>query len=129
MQVKLLNLCGLSRLGKPKCLPHLTEEEKRILRELCVRNNLNDDIVSEFQDIPNIGEAVSSAPLPAQPCIHFIAQREPSIPWIEKWWKLHQDYADASTDGKLVQLSCGHYVHNFEHGKIAEEIRELAKRL
>ena len=129
IQVKLLNICGLSRFGKPQCLPHLTEDEKRVMRELGVRNNLNYDVVSEFQDIPNISELVSSAPLPTQPCIHFIAQRDPGISWVEKWRRTHQEYADASVDGKLVQLSCGHYVHDFEYEKIAEEIRQLAKRL
>ena len=129
MLVKALNLCGLSRFGKPKCLPHLTEEEKRIMRELSVRNNLNDDVVSESRDIANISETVRSAPLPAQPCIHFIAQRDLGAPWVEQWRRTHQEYADASTDGKLIQLSCGHYVHDFEYEKIAAEIRELAKRL
>lgn len=129
MQVKALNLCGLSRLGKPKCLPHLTAEEKCIIQELSVRNNLNDSIVSEFQDVPNIGAMVSSAPLPTQPCIHFIAQRDPGITCVERWWRTHQEYVGASVDGKLVQLNCGHYVHDFEYEKIAEEIRDLAKRL
>lgn len=129
MQVKALNLCGLSRLGKPQCLPHLTAGEKRVIRELSVRNNLNYDVVSEFRDIPNIGATVNSAPLPAQPCIHFIAQRDPDVAWAEKWWDAHQEYADASTNGKLVQLNCGHYVHDFEYRQIAEEIRELAKCL
>ena len=129
MQVKALNLCGLSRLGKPKCLPHLTEEEKLIIQELSVRNNLNDSIVSEFRDIPNIGAMVSSAPLPTQPCIHFIAQRDPGITFVEKWWRTHQEYTNASIDGRLIQLNCGHYVHDFDFCKIAEEIRELAKRL
>ena len=129
MLVRALNLCGLSRFGKPKCLPHLTEEEKRILRELSVRNNLNDDVVSESRDIANFSKTVRSAPLPVQPCIHFIAQQDPGVPWVEQWRKTHQAYADASTDGKLIQLSCGHYVHDFEHEKIAAEIRELAKRL
>lgn len=129
MQIKALNLCGLSRFAKPKCLPHLTEEEKRVIQELSVRNNLNNSIVSEFRDIPNIGETVRSGALPTQPCIHFIAQRDPSITWTEQWRECHQEYADASADGKLIQLNCGHYVHNFEHRKIAEEIRELSKRL
>ena len=129
MLVRALNLCGLSRFGKPKCLPHLTEEEKRIIRELSVRNNLNYDVVSESRDIMNISETVRGAPLPAQPCIHFIAQRDPSVTWAEKWRRTHQEYADVSADGKMLQLNCGHYVHDFEPEKIAEEIRELAKRL
>ena len=67
--------------------------------------------------------------LPAQPCVQFIVQRAPCVVWVEKWCGTHQEYADASVDGKLIQLNCGHYVHDFEYGKIAEEIRSLAKRL
>ena len=126
---RLLNLTGLSRLGKPACLPHLTEEEKRILRELCVRNTCNYDVVSEIRDVPNACEEISRSPLPAQPCVHFISQRDPGVAWAEKWRKAHQDYAEASVDGRLVQLDCGHYVHDFEFEKIAGEIRELANRL
>lgn len=126
---KLLNLSGLSRLGRPACLPHLTEEEKCILRELCVRNNCNYDIFSECRDVRNACDEINASPLPAQPCVHFIAQRDPDEPLTEKWRRAHQEYADASVEGKLVQLSCGHYVHDFEYEKIAEEIRELAKRL
>ena len=126
---RLLNLTGLSRLGKPACLPHLTEEEKRILRELCVRNTCNYDVVSEIRDVPNACEEISRFPLPAQPCVHFISQRDPGVALAEKWRKAHQDYAEASVDGRLVQLDCGHYVHDFEFEKIAGEIRELANRL
>ncbi len=126
---KLLNLTGLSRLGKPACLPQLTVQEKRVIRELCVRNTCNYDVVSECRDIPKACEAISRAPLPEQPCVHFISKRDPGLPWAEKWRKAHQDYADASADGRLVQLDCGHYVHDFEFEKIAGEIRELAKRL
>ena len=126
---RLLNLTGLSRLGKPACLPHLTEEEKRILRELCARNYCNYDIISEPRNVPNACEEISRFPLPAQPCVHFISQRDPGVAWAEKWRKAHQDYAEASVDGRLVQLDCGHYVHDFEFEKIAGEIRELANRL
>lgn len=126
---KLLNLTGLSRLGKPQCLPQLTVQEKRVIRELCVRNNCNYDIVSECRDIPKACEAISRAPLPAQPCVHFLSKRDPGLPWAEKWRKAHQDYAEASVDGRLVQLDCGHYVHDFEFEKIAAEIRKLANRL
>ena len=107
---KLLNLSGLSRFGKPQCLPQLTDEEKRVIRELCVRNNMNFDIVTELRNVQNACE-------------------DPSVAWAEKWRKVHQDYADASVDGRLIQLSCGHYVHDFEYEKIAGEIRLLVQRL
>lgn len=127
--IKLLNLSGLSRFDKPKCLPFLTGEEKRVLRELYVRNSANYDIVSEPKDVRNACDEINRAPLPTMPCVHFIAQKDPSVAWAEKWWQAHQAYADASVDGKLVQLYCGHYVHDFEYKRIAEEIQALAERL
>ena len=127
--IKLLKRSGVSRFHKAQCLPHLTREEKRVLRELNVRNPVNYDLLSEKQDVSKACEEINQSPLPKAPCVHFISQRDPGVAWAEKWLTAHQDYADASVDGKLVQLSCGHYVHDFEYGKIAEEIRELAKRL
>lgn len=129
LRSKLLNLSGLTRFCKPHCLRHLTDEEKRLLRELAVRNNCNYDIVSEVRAVPDACEEIGRSPLPAAPCVHFIAKRDPDDPLTEKWRKEHQEYADASADGKVVQLGCGHYVHDFEYETIAAEIRELAKRL
>ena len=127
--IKLLKLSGVSRFHKAQCLPHLTREEKGLLRELNVRNPVNYDLLSEMQNVSKACEEINKSPQPTAPCIHFIAQRDPGVAWAEKWRNAHQEYADASTNGKLVQLNCGHYVHDFEYRQIAEEIRELAKRL
>ena len=127
--IELLKLSGVSRFYKAQCLPNLTREEKRVLRELYVRNPVNYDLISEIQDVPKACEEINKLPLPTAPCVHFISQRDSGVVWAEKWRIVHQEYADASADGKMVQLSCGHYVHDFEFQKITEEIRELAKRL
>ena len=127
--IELLKLSGVSRFYKAQCLPNLTREEKHILQELYVRNPVNYDLISEIQDVSKACEEINRLPLPTSPCIHFISRRDPGIAWAEKWRMVHQEYADASVNGKLVQLSCGHYVHDFEFRKIAEEIRELVKHL
>ena len=41
------------------------------------------------------------------------------------WVKNHYDYASDLTDAKVIELNCGHYVHNFKQDQIAEEIREF----
>ena len=127
--IELLKLSGVSRFYKAQCLPNLTREEKHILQELYVRNPVNYDLISEIQDVSKACEEINRSPLPTSPCIHFISRRDPGIAWAEKWRIVHQEYADASVNGKLVQLSCGHYVHDFKFRKIAEEIRELVKHL
>ena len=127
--IKLLKLSGVSRFHKVQCLPYLTKEEMRVLRELNVRNPVNYDLLSEMQDVAKACEEISKHPMPTAPCVHFISQRDSGVAWAEKWRIAHQEYADASVDGKLIQLSCGHYVHDFEYKKIAGEIRDLADRL
>ena len=127
--IRLLMRSGVSRFHKAQCLPHLTQEETRVLRELNVRNPVNYDLLSEMQDVSKACEEINKSPLPKVPCVHFISQRDPGVVWAEKWRIAHQEYADASADGKLIQLTCGHYVHNFEFERIAGEIRDLVKRL
>ena len=35
----------------------------------------------------------------------------------------HDDYASDLTKAKVIELGCGHYVHNFMQDRIAQEIR------
>jgi hypothetical protein len=37
----------------------------------------------------------------------------------------HYEYASDLTDANVIELDCGHYVHNFMQNKIAEDIREF----
>ena len=41
------------------------------------------------------------------------------------WVKNHYDYASYLTNARVIELDCGHYVHNFKQDQIAEDIREF----
>ena len=41
------------------------------------------------------------------------------------WIENHYDYVSDLTDAKVIELDCGHSVHNFKQDQIAEEIREF----
>lgn len=36
---------------------------------------------------------------------------------------------DASTDGTLIRLDCGHHVHDFEYKRISADMRDLIENL
>ena len=36
---------------------------------------------------------------------------------------------DSSENGKLIELDCGHYVHDFEYERISEDIKKLISEL
>ena len=43
----------------------------------------------------------------------------------EYWKSTHQELVDASTYGKLIELDCDHYLHQFESERIEEEMRDF----
>ncbi|MBQ2348158.1 MAG: hypothetical protein II388_07325, partial [Clostridia bacterium] len=47
----------------------------------------------------------------------------------ELWLSGTQAMVDASSDGKLIKLDCGHYVYSFEYERISKEIKELIDSL
>ncbi|WP_297961404.1 hypothetical protein [uncultured Ruminococcus sp.] len=47
----------------------------------------------------------------------------------EKWEKAAQAMADASRDGQLIKLNCGHYVHDFEYERISRDMKGFIEKL
>jgi hypothetical protein len=47
----------------------------------------------------------------------------------EKWKSSHQELVDASHNGKLIELDCGHYLHQFESERIAKEMKDFIMNL
>ena len=37
----------------------------------------------------------------------------------------HYDYVSDLTNAKVIELGCGHYVHNFMQDRIAKDIKEF----
>ena len=44
---------------------------------------------------------------------------------LQKWQQIHENYAAALSNAKLVQLSCGHYVHAVEPETVSREVRNF----
>lgn len=43
----------------------------------------------------------------------------------EKWKKIHENYIDGLSNGKMVQLDCGHYVHVEAPEQICSELKRF----
>ena len=118
---------GLLRLIDPDETGTLTEEERKTVKALYCRDTANDTVRNE-RDVENIKEvsiAIYSTPLPTVPTIQYITEEDEDDIWIVSAQKL----ADASQDGHVVKLDCGHYVHHYEYERIAKDMKELIERL
>ena len=105
----------------------LTEEEKRTVIALYCRDTANDTVRNEreIENIKEVSVAIYSTSLPTVPTIQYITEEDNDNTWIVSAQKL----ADASKNGQVIKLDCGHYVHHYEYERIAKDIKVLIEGL
>ena len=101
----------------------LSKEEKELYRAIACRNAVNIDVINEGLSITEAVREIDSKPKPDVPMIMFLSDGKEvkGTNWIEN----HYDYVSDLTDAKVIELDCGHYVHNFMQDRIAEDIKEF----
>jgi pimeloyl-ACP methyl ester carboxylesterase len=99
-----------------------TDEELRQYKALVCRNQANDTVCRENDAIGEVCEEINATALPSTPTLQFVSTYNSNY---EYWKSTHQELVDASTYGKLIELDCDHYLHQFESERIAEEMRDF----
>lgn len=130
--VKLINrvsrYTGLVRIGSSEYSGTLTGEEEKIYTEINAHILANDTMINEMDpdyELDVIDE-LNSSPLPTVPVLMYVSGDTARQ---ELWLSGTQAMVDASSDGKLIKLDCGHYVYSFEYERISKEIKELIDSL
>ena len=57
--------------------------------------------------------------------VRYIAVSDGEDTGVPDWAEIQQDYASGLTRGKVVELGCGHYVHNIRQAQIAEDMKSF----
>ena len=122
---KALRATGVLRLMDFDISGTLSEQEKKIYTEIACHKDTNENIVSENENIGAVILEINSAALPETPTLQFLSGDNKND---ELWYSTHKEYADASTRGEIVQLECGHYVHDFEYERISKDIKEFIEK-
>ena len=111
----------MAKYGKPA-----GEADKMELAIACREMN-NKNKVSEDEHLVEALDEIVSMPLPTVPTIQYVSK--PNCDMDPKWESGHQDLVDASENGKLIKLDCGHYVYWYEKDRIVNGIKEFIKTL
>ena len=98
-----------------------SDEELKQYKALVCRNMANDTVCRENDAIGEVCEEINAAALPATPTLQFSSTYNSNY---EYWKSTHQELVDASGYGRLIELDCGHYLHQFESDRIAEEMKD-----
>ena len=128
MEEKLLALfreMGIVRLYySDSMIPgNLSKDEKKLYRAIGSKIAVNDCIWNEGIAIPEICRRIAERPKPDVPTILFVSNGKGL--GVKDWTGLQKDYADGLSDSKIVEYTCGHYVHDFEYEDISKQIREF----
>lgn len=105
----------------------LTKEEKAIYRAIAVRIAVNNCIVNEGLAIPNAVKEIESKPIPDIPMLMFVSNGKGT--GVDNWRDIQDEYASELTNAEVIELDCGHYVHNFEYDRIADYVKVFVETL
>ncbi len=89
---------------------------------------MNDTVIREGSNDLELAlyDEFNASPLPTVPMIMYVSADNDGD---ELWVGGMQAMVDASENGQLIKLDCGHYVHNFEYERISADIKELIAEL
>ncbi len=80
-------------------------------------------------------QAVHDSPVPDVPTLQILSSDEAMFSvmlgdhGLQAWKQIHENYNTALSDGRLVQLECGHYVHAEEPETVSAEIRSFLSEI
>ncbi|MEG0615858.1 MAG: alpha/beta hydrolase [Oscillospiraceae bacterium] len=101
----------------------LTEEEKDLYRAVFYRRTATNAMVNEAAEIKTSADIVEKGDVVSASVLMFASNGSGGTGYDEPTWRsFQQDYIANIPNGKLIELDCPHYVHNYEYVSIAKEI-------
>jgi len=105
----------------------LSKEEMEIYRAIGCKIAFNEMVLKEGQAIPEACKKIDGMPKPDIPMLMFVSDGKET--GIENWIKSQKEYAFDLSDAQVIELDCGHYVHNFKQEQINDEMRAFIESL
>ncbi len=103
----------------------LSEEDCAIYKEIACHKNVNDTMQNEGDVEIALNDERNSAPLPTVPVLLYVSNETSNDEYRIGGM---QAMVDASSDGTLIQLDCGHYVHYYAYERISQDMKAFIEK-
>lgn len=103
--------------------PALSKEDKALYRAIACKIALNPVIINETIAVPDACKEIDSMPVLDLPMLMYVSDGK--VNGGDNWVEIEKDYAADHSDVELIELDCGHYVHDFEYERIAADMKEF----
>lgn len=101
----------------------LSDTEKDIYRAVFYEKAFSTTMLNEVEWIKENAEIVHNNGVPQVPMLLFVSNGN-GTGWSKDEWREYQNsYIENVENGKLINLDCPHYIHDYKYDPISEEIR------
>ncbi len=101
----------------------LTEEEKTIYRAVFYSRTSTSTMLAEMESVRLNAARVGESAVSQLPMLLFCSNGQGTAMDGDLWLGYQADFIRDVENGRLVELDCPHYVHDYEYQRISEEIR------
>ena len=104
----------------------LTNDEKNRYRAIFYNRTATVTMINEAKSVKDNARIVAQNGVPQVPMLLFISDGTGGTGFDkETWRRIPEEYISEVESGKYIELDCPHYVHDYEYGRISEEIKSF----
>lgn len=106
----------------------LTNDEKNRYRAIFYNRTATVTMINEAKSVKDNARIVAQNGVPQVPMLFFISDGTGGTGFDkETWRRIQEKYISEVESGKYIELDCPHYVHDYEYGRISEEIKSFLR--
>ena len=104
----------------------LTNDEKNRYRAIFYSRTATVTMINEVKNVRANARIVAQNGVPQIDMLLFISDGTGGTGFDkETWRRIPEEYISEVESGKYIELECPHYVHDYEYGRISEEIKSF----
>ena len=104
----------------------LTNDEKNRYRAIFYNRTATVTMINEAKSVKANARIVAQNGVPQVDMLLFISDGTGGTGFDkETWRRIPEEYISEVKSGKYIELDCPHYVHDYEYGRISEEIKSF----
>ena len=119
-------------LAESNAIKHgtLTDDEKNMYRAIFYSRTATVTMINEAKSVKDNARIVAQNGVPQVDMLLFISDGTGGTGFNkETWRRIPEEYISELESGKYIELDCPHYVHDYEYGRISEEIKSFLQVL
>ena len=106
---------------------NLTDREKKLYRKILYERTLTKDMVNEIKTVTANAKKINTSSKITIPVLLLMSNGEGTGFNPEFWKKCQRDFLKHLSQGQLIPMDCGHYIHDIKYKEITKIISNFCR--